>query len=67
MYSDAPLNYLQVFDSDILYASGLSNCSFSEIAASAASPGACQAITSDTQATQTELNLASQMLLNIAE
>jgi hypothetical protein len=67
VYSDAPLNYLQVFDSDILYASGLSNCSLSEIAGKTSSPSACRVITSDTQATQTELKLASQMLLSIAE
>jgi hypothetical protein len=76
MYSDAPLNYLQVYDTDILYALGLSNCSVANITGNPASPGnpatppnvsACQVITSDTQVTQTELNLASASLMNLTE
>jgi hypothetical protein len=76
IYSNAPLNYLQVYDADILYASGLGNCSVGDITGNPASPGnpamppdvsACQVVTSDTQTTQTELNLASQKLLSITE
>jgi hypothetical protein len=59
-----------------LYALGLSNCSVANITGNPASPGnpatppnvsACQVITSDTQVTQTELNLASASLMNLTE
>jgi hypothetical protein len=33
-YKDAPLNFLEVYDTDILYSSGLSNCSTLEITGS---------------------------------
>jgi len=73
-YSDAPMNFLEIYDGDILYASGLSQCEMIYITGSPASippippnVSACQTITSDTLATQTELNRASQKLLSIAE
>jgi hypothetical protein len=45
-YSNAPMNFVQIYDDDILYAEGSS---------------------ADAQATQMELNQASQSLLSIAE
>jgi hypothetical protein len=77
MYSNAPMNYLQVYDKDILYASGLSQCSVVAYTGRPASPGviamppdvtACVALSPpDASDAQSELNLASQKLLTIAE
>jgi hypothetical protein len=70
VYSDAPMNYLQIYDNDALYASGLSNCTMLEITGNPVDhvPPTCVAsITADVTATQTELNLASKKLLSIAE
>lgn len=75
-YSNAPMNYVQIYDVDVLYALGLSPCSMLQLTGRIASLGvaakppdvsACQVITSDTQTTQTELNGAIQSLLRIAE
>jgi hypothetical protein len=73
-YTDAPMNFLEIYDGDILYASGLSQCEMIYIMGSPASippippdVNACQATTTDTQNTQKELNQASQKLLSIAE
>ena len=77
MYSNAPMNYLQVYDKDILYASGLSQCSVVAYTGRPASPGvnamppdvtACAALSPpDASDAQSELNVASLKLLTIAE
>jgi hypothetical protein len=69
-YSDAPMNYMQIYDEDIVYASGLSNCTMKEITGNplANLPPTCVASpTADVTTTQNELNLASQKLDSIAE
>jgi len=77
MFSNAPMNFLQVYDKDILHASGLSQCSLVAIMGRPASPGVaamapdvtvCEALSPpDASDPQSELNLASQNLLSIAE
>jgi len=71
-YSDAPMNYLQIYDVDFLYASGLASCTVLQVVGRPASPGvaakspdvstcAVQPTDSsyaDVQATQQLLNLA---------
>ncbi|MGA2562789.1 MAG: hypothetical protein ABSF96_04430 [Steroidobacteraceae bacterium] len=69
-YSNAPMNFLQIYDNDVIYASGLSGCTMLEITGSPANnvPPTCIASpTPDVVTTQTELDLASQKLLSIAE
>jgi len=80
-YSDAPMNYLQIYDVDFLYASGLASCTVLQIMGRPASPGVAakppdvstcsvqptDPSYADVQATQQLLNLASQKLLSIAE
>jgi hypothetical protein len=80
-YSDAPMNYLQTYDTDFLYASGLANCSPLQIDGRPASPGVAAKAPdvstcavqqtdpsyADVQATQQLLNLASQKLVSISE
>jgi uncharacterized protein (TIGR03437 family) len=80
-YSDAPMNFLQIYDTDFIYASGLANCTVLQMEGRPASPGvaakppdvsscAVQPTDSsyaDVQATQQLLNLTSQKLLSIAE
>jgi hypothetical protein len=72
VYSDAPMNFLEIYDDDVLYASGLSKCNMLEIAGN---PDAhvkpdvsvCSAKTpvggfASVALSQTELNSASQGL-----
>ena len=69
-YSDAPMNFLEIYDNDVLYASGLRNCNMLEITGNPVDhvPSTCvPSITADVAATQTELNFASEKLLSIAE
>ena len=76
-FSNAPVNFLEIYDKDVLYASGLSQCSFVDITGRPASPGvtamppnltACAALSPpDASDAQSELNVASQKLLSIAE
>jgi len=76
-YYAAPMNYVQIYDNDILYASGLSTCSFKDLAGN---PGkgtppdlsACEiqpsnASFDDVLTTQEELQLTNDVLLAIAE
>lgn len=77
VYRDAPMNFVQIYDDDILYASGLSQCSVLKITGRPASPGnpaippdvsACAAQSPpDAPTVQAELILASQKLLSISE
>ena len=76
-YTDAPMNFLQIYSDDILYANGLSNCSMAEKTGSpfynvkphlekcAAKPGTELYI--DAGNTEEELELTSVNLLRIAE
>ncbi len=76
-YTNAPMNFLQVYDGDILYALGLSQCSMLQITGRPASPGvaakapnvsACETESPpDAPMAQAELTLASQKLLSITE
>jgi uncharacterized protein (TIGR03437 family) len=80
-YSNAPMNYLQIYDVDFVYAAGQANCTLLQRVGRPASPGvaakppdvsACAVQPTDpsyadVQATQQLLNLASQNLLSIAE
>jgi hypothetical protein len=76
-YSNAPMNYLQAYDKDIIYAAGLSQCSTLQITGRPASPGVTPMLPNvstcapqsppDAPAMQQEFNLASQKLLSIAE
>ncbi len=68
-FSDAPVNFLEIYNNDVLYASGLSGCNMLAVTGDpfAHIPPTCAAsITSDVATTQTELNLASEKLLSIA-
>jgi hypothetical protein len=76
-YTDAPMNFLQIYSDDILYANGLSNCSMAEKTGSpfynvkpnlkkcAAKPGTELYI--DAGNTEEELELTSVNLLRISE
>jgi hypothetical protein len=76
-YVDAPMNYLEIYDTDIQYALGLSGCSMLKITGNPANKIApnvskCEAQPSSTpyvnaQETQEGLNLASLSLQLIAE
>ena len=76
IYSYAPMNYVQIYDSDILYGSGLSGCNFEEITGNPAENkpdvNTCPALPHtalfrDAQTTQEELELTNQILLFLAE
>jgi uncharacterized protein (TIGR03437 family) len=80
-YSDAPMNYLQIYNTDIQYALGLGNCSMLQlegrpsstgVAAKAPDVSTCEVQPTDpsyadVQATQQLLNLTSQKQLSISE
>jgi hypothetical protein len=81
-YKNAPMNFLEVYNTDIIYASGLAGCSMQQIAGSPASPANPVAIPPDVSAcielpsnptflnvlaTQAEMDLASLSLFLIAE
>jgi uncharacterized protein (TIGR03437 family) len=80
-YSDAPMNYLQIYDTDFVYAFGLANCTLLQMVGRPASPGVSAKVPdvspcavqptdpayADVQATQQILNLTSQKQLSIAE
>jgi hypothetical protein len=76
-YADAPMNFVQIYDTDFLYAKGLSGCQLWEITGDPAidtTPGvsACQAtpgspLAEDAKVTEDELKLANERLLSIAE
>ncbi len=76
-YADAPMNFLQIYAVDIIYALGLSNCSILQIAGSPANDiqpnvSVCSAMAplggfQSVLSTQEELDLASEELLSIAE
>jgi hypothetical protein len=76
-YYNAPMNYLEVYDTDIVYASGLTGCSFEAIAGNPAKSippdvTACEVQPTsptfgDVQTTQEELQLSNDILLAIAE
>jgi hypothetical protein len=77
IYSYAPMNYTQIYDSDILYGSGLSGCPFENITGNPAmgippDVSTCSAqphtaLLRDAQTTQEELELTNQILLFLAE
>jgi hypothetical protein len=77
-YTDAPMNFVQIYDTDFLYAKGLSGCLLLEdITGNPATdtppdPSACRAtpgtfLAEDARKTQEELKLANEQLLSIAE
>ena len=80
-YSFAPMNFLEIYDDDVLYASGLSNCAMADITGNPASPGSpavapdlntCEALPpsalyQSAWKTQEELDLTGLSLLFIAE
>jgi len=76
-YANAPMNFVQIYDTDFLYAKGLSGCQLWEITADPAidtTPdlSACQAPpgsfeAEDARKTENELKLANEQLLSIAE
>jgi hypothetical protein len=77
-YTNAPMNFVQIYDVDFLYAKGLSGCLLLEdITGNPATgtppdPSSCRAtpgssLADDASKTQDELTLANQQLLSIAE
>jgi hypothetical protein len=76
-YNNAPMNFLQIYDIDFLYAKGLSGCQLEYITGNPAThtppdpsvcpvtPGSLEA--EDVRKTQDELTLANEQLLSIAE
>jgi hypothetical protein len=76
-YYDAPMNFLEIYSTDIVYASGLAGCSFKEIAGDpakgtppdtstcAVQPSSASFL--DVQTTQEELELTNLLLDDIAE
>ncbi len=76
-YYDAPMNFLEIYNTDILYASGLAGCSFKDIAGDPGKgtppdTGTCAVQPSDVsfldvQTTQEELELTNLLLDTIAE
>jgi len=76
-YYDAPMNFLEVYNTDVLYASGLAGCPFKDItgnpakdiapnvSACAAGPGSPSI--ADVQTTQQELELTNELLWAIAD
>lgn len=77
VYTNAPMNFLEIYNGDIIYAMGLSQCQLADITGSPSTgtpPNVSTCIVtpsnpiySDVQATQQELNLASQSQLSITE
>jgi hypothetical protein len=82
VYKNAPMNFLEIYDNDVIYASGLAGCTMQQITGSPASPANLVAIPPDVSAcivqpfsstwlsvltTQVELDLASLGQLRIAE
>jgi hypothetical protein len=82
VYKNAPMNFLEIYDNDVIYASGLAGCTMQQITGSPASPANEVAIPPDVSAcivqpfsstwlsvltTQAELDLASLSQLLIAE
>ena len=82
VYKNAPMNFLEIYDNDVIYASGLAGCKMKQITGSPASPANLVAIPPDVSAcivqpfsstwlsvltTQAELDLASLGQLFIAE
>jgi hypothetical protein len=82
VYKDAPMNFLEIYDNDVIYASGLEGCSMQKITGSPASPANLVAVPPDISScivqpfsstwlsvltTQAELDLASLSQLLIAE
>jgi hypothetical protein len=67
---DAPLNYLQIWDADILYAAGLSQCSVAQLMGPPTKTGAPKGCMREKMSSHTvsELgfNTTAQQLLNIA-
>jgi hypothetical protein len=76
-YYDAPMNFLEIYNADVIYASGLAGCKFEEIAGNPAKKtppdvSTCAVKPSDAsfhdvQTTQEELELTNLLLLDIAE
>jgi hypothetical protein len=76
-YNNAPMNFVQIYDTDFLYAKGLSGCSLQYITGDPATDtppdlSACRAkpgtsLAEDARKTQDELTLANEQLLSIAE
>lgn len=70
IYSDAPMNFLEVYDSDIVYAQGLSQCKMDEITGNplkGVKPSCTPDLTLDVKRAEQELELASEKLLSITE
>jgi hypothetical protein len=77
VYSNAPMNFLEIYNDDITYAMGLGPCKMVDITGSPSTGAPPDTSTcsitpsdptySDVQATQEELNHASQSQLSIAE
>ena len=76
-YTNAPMNFVQIYDTDFLYAEGLSGCTLQYIGGDPATDtppdlSICKAtagssLAVDAETTESELDLASQQLLSIAE
>jgi hypothetical protein len=76
-YTNAPINFLEIYSTDILYASGLGNCPFKDISGNPAenippNVSPCENLPSnpsfpDVQATQEELELTNLLIHAIAE
>jgi hypothetical protein len=69
-FCGAPLNFLQIYDNDVLYASGLSGCTMLQITGNPDEyipPTCVPSITADVAAMQAELNLGSEKLISISE
>jgi hypothetical protein len=77
VYQDAPMNFLEIYNTDVLYASGLSNCNMLKIAGNPAAgiprdTSTCAAIpplggTASVLASQAELDLAMKGLSKTVE
>ena len=76
-YSNAPMNFLEIYDNDITYSMGLGPCKLADITGSPSTgtpPDTSTCVVapsdptySDVQAAQEELNQASESQLSIAE
>ena len=76
-YADAPMNFVQIYDTDFLYAKGLGGCQLNYITGDPATGtppdvSGCKApagslTAEDARKTQDELTLANEQLLSIAE
>ncbi|MGA3202826.1 MAG: hypothetical protein ABSF12_10060 [Bryobacteraceae bacterium] len=82
VYKNAPMNFLQIYDNDVIYASGLTGCSMQQMTGTPASPANPVAVPPDVSTcivapfsstwlsvltTQAEMDLASLSLFLIAE